>query len=65
MRGAKQIEMLEILRSREILHLRSVCPADLGGGGGGTLIFSYVRLPELLFRVQNFEFLYFEGFSKN
>ena len=39
MRGGKQKEMFKIsdLRRREILHFRSVCPPE--GGGGGTLIF--------------------------
>ena len=37
MRGAKQTEMLAILRRREILHLRSVCLPGGGGGGGGVL----------------------------
>ena len=60
MRGAKQTEMLEILRG-EILHLRSVCPfvPQAGGGVGGTLIFSYMHWPGLIFRVKNFEFQYF------
>ena len=65
MRGAKQTEMFEILRRREILHLWSVCPpcrcVCVLGRGGGTLIFSYIRWPGLFFRVQNFEFQYFWG----
>ena len=53
---AKQTEMVEILRTREIL---SVCPFRVcGGGGGGTLMFSYIRWPGLFFRAQNFEFQY-------
>ena len=51
------------LRRREILHLRSVCPFVLqcvcvGGGGGGTLIFSYTRRLWLFWGVQIFEFQY-------
>ena len=42
MRGAKQTELLENLRRREILHLMSVCPPGVCVGGGGTL-FSYIR----------------------
>ena len=75
MRGAKQKEMFEIeisdLRRREILHLRSLCPCvpqaggGVGEGGGGcTLIFSYIRRPGLFFGVKNFEFQYFWGFSE-
>ena len=70
MRGAKPKEMFVIsdLR-REILHLGSVClffPEEgMGGGGGGTLIFSYIRRLGLFFGVQNFEFQYFWGFSEN
>ena len=54
--------MLEILRRREILHLRSVCPfvPQAGRGGGGFRIFSYIRWLAI-FRVQNFEFQYFGG----
>ena len=33
--------------------------------GGGTLIFSHIRRLGLLFWVQNSEFQYFWGFSKN
>ena len=70
MRGTKQKEMFEIsdLRRREILLLRSVCPfvpKRGGGGGGDTLIFSYIRRPGLFFGVQNFEIQYFWGFSEN
>ena len=37
-----------------------------GGGGGGTLIFSYIRRLGPFFWVQNFEFQYFfGGFQKN
>ena len=36
----------------------------LGGGGGGTLIFSHIRRLSLLFWVQNSEFQYFFGFSE-
>ena len=63
MRGAKQKEMFEIsdLRRREILFLRSVCPFVPKGGGGDTLIFSYIRRPGLFIGVQNFEFQYFGG----
>ena len=32
-----------------------------GGGGGGTLIVSYISLPGLFFRVQNFDFQFFWG----
>ena len=34
------------------------------GGGGGTLIFSYIRRLGPFFGVQNFEFRYFMGFSE-
>ena len=34
------------------------------GGGGGTLIFSYIRRLGSFFGVQNFEFHYFWGFSE-
>ena len=34
-------------------------------GGGGTLIFSYIRRLGSFFGVQNFEFQYFWGFQKN
>ena len=34
------------------------------GGGGGTLIFSYIRRLWPFLGVQNFEFQYFGGFSK-
>ena len=34
-----------------------------GGGGGGTLIFSYIRRLGPFFGVQNSEFQYFLGFS--
>ena len=34
------------------------------GGGGGTLIFSYIRRLGPFFGVQNFEFRYFFGFSE-
>ena len=34
-------------------------------GGGGTLIFSYIRRLGPFFWVQNFEFRYFLGFQKN
>ena len=40
MRGAKQTEMHEILRRREVLHLRPVCPFVLQAGGGGGGIFN-------------------------
>ena len=33
-------------------------------GGGGTLIFSYIRRLGPFFGVQNFEFQYFLGFSE-
>ena len=36
-----------------------------GGGGGGTLILSYIHRLRLFFWVQNFEFQYFLGFQKN
>ena len=43
-----------------LLRLKySTCP---GGGGGGTLIFSYIRRLGSLFWAQNFEFHYFWGF---
>ena len=35
-----------------------------GGGGGGTLIFSYIRRLGPFFGGQNFEFQYFFGFSE-
>ena len=35
------------------------------GGGGGTLISSYIRRLGSFFGVQNFEFHYFLGFQKN
>ena len=38
---------------------------SLGGGGGGTLIFSYIRRLEFFFLVQNPEFQYYFGFQKN
>ena len=38
------------------------CP--MPKGGGGTLIFSYIRRLGPFFGVQNFEFLYFFGFSE-
>ena len=49
MRGTKQKEMFEIsdLRRREILLLRSVCPFVPQGGGGDTLIFSYIHMHRL------------------
>ena len=34
------------------------------GGGGGTLIFSYIRRLGSLFWVQNFKFQYSFGFSE-
>ena len=34
------------------------------GGGGGTLIFSYIRRLGPFFGVQNFEFQYFLGFCE-
>ena len=37
---------------------------DPGGGGGGTLIFSYIRRLGSFFGVQNFEFQYFWEFSE-
>ena len=37
---------------------------SLTPGGGGTLIFSYIRRLGPFFRVQNFEFQYFLGFSE-
>ena len=36
-----------------------------GGGGGGTLIFSYIRRLGPFFGGQIFEFQYFLGFQKN
>ena len=36
-----------------------------GEGGGGTLIFSYIRRLGSFLGVQNFEFQYFLGFQKN
>ena len=40
---------------------------DPGGGGGGTLIFSYIRRLRSFVGFQNFEFQYFWGltFQKN
>ena len=35
-----------------------------GGGGGGHLIFSYIRRLGLFFGVQNFEMQYFWGLSE-
>ena len=35
-----------------------------GGGGGGTLMFTYIRRLGPFFGVQNFEFQYFWGFSE-
>ena len=63
MRGAKQKEMFEIsdLRRSETLHLRSFCPPAGRGGGGCTLIFSYIRRLGLFFGVQKFEFQIFFG----
>ena len=48
MRGAKRKEMFEIsdLR-REILHLRSVCLGEWGGGGECILIFSCIFISDL------------------
>ena len=37
---------------------------DPQGGGGGTLIFSYIRRLGTFLGVQNFEFQYFLGFHK-
>ena len=37
----------------------------MGGGGGGTLIFTHIRRLGLFFGVQNSEFQYFLGFQKN
>ena len=60
MRCGKQKEMFEIsdLRGRETLHLRPVCPfvhqGREGGGGGGSLIFSYIRRFRLFFGVHDF-----------
>ena len=34
-------------------------------GGGGTLIFSYIRRRRVILGVQNFEFLFFPRFQKN
>ena len=42
---------------------RSVRVSPRRGGGGGTLIFSYIRRPGLFFGVKNFDFQYFWGFS--
>ena len=43
-----------------------ICAAlPRGVGGGGTLIFSYVRRHGSFFEVQNFEFQYILGFQKN
>ena len=39
-------------------------PYGLQGGGGGTLIFSYIRRLGSFFWGQNFEFQYFWGFSE-
>ena len=65
MRGAKQTEMFEILRRREILHLRSVCPPGVcGRGGGGTLIFSYICWPRLFLGFKILNFNIFGGFRK-
>ena len=36
-----------------------------GGGGGCTLIFSYIRKRRSFFWVQNFEFQYLFGFQKS
>ena len=69
MRGAKQKETFEIsdLRRRETLHFRYVClfVHQCVGGGGGTLIFSYIRRLRIFLGVQNLEFQYFWGFSEN
>ena len=57
-----------------IVSIPDLCPLTLfvcycynpqGGGGGGTLIFSYIRRLGPFFLVQNFEFQYFLGFQKN
>ena len=69
MRCAKQKEMFEIeisdLSRREILHLRSVCPCVPQGGGGCTLIVSYIRRPGLFLGVKILNFnifvLFFSG----
>ena len=39
-------------------------PLQPRGGGGGTLIFSYIRRLGPFFGVPNFEFRYFFGFSE-
>ena len=63
--------MFEIsdLRRREI-HLRSVCPFPprgvcVWGGGGGSLICSYMLRLGVFLGVQNFELQYFWGVSEN
>ena len=62
--GVTLIFKISDLRRRETLNLMSVCPFVHQGGGGGTLIFSYIRRPRLCFGVQNFEFQYFWVFRK-
>ena len=47
-----------------ILYLQQWC-MDPQGGGGGTLIFSYIRRLGSLSWVQNFKFQYSFGFQKN
>ena len=64
MRGAKQTEMFEILRRREILQLWSVCPPGVCVGGGGTLIFSYILWPGLFLGFKILNFNIFGGFRK-
>ena len=64
MRGAKQTEMFEILRRREIIHLLSVCPTGVCVGGGLYSGIFIHTLAQAFFRVQNFEFQYVWGFQK-
>ena len=50
-----------------LLNLSSWCLVmvrRLPGGGGGTLIISYIRRPGPFFGGQIFEFQYFFGFSE-
>ena len=49
------------IRRRRTRRLFWVSP----NGGGGTLIFSYIRRLGSLFRVQNLNFYIFKSFEKN
>ena len=46
------------------MKIAAGCCLGPRGGGGGTLIFSYIRRLGPFFGGQNFEFQYFFGFSE-